>query len=170
VQRRNLWAPWRMPYIKALSNEGGCFLCANAANPAADQENFVLWRTTRSMVVLNMFPYNNGHVLIAPLRHVADLDALDEQEMLDVMRLIRDAQAVLSEAVHPNGFNVGMNFGRCAGAGLPGHMHIHIVPRWDGDTNFMAVTAGTDVISQSMKELYDELQKTSARLGFPRYK
>jgi ATP adenylyltransferase len=170
LERRNLWAPWRMTYIKTLSKEGECFLCASAAEPAKDTDNLVLWRTDKSMVISNKFPYNNGHMLIAPLRHIAGIEDATNEEMLDLMKLIREVQAVLSEAVHPNGFNVGMNLGRCAGAGLPGHLHIHVVPRWDGDTNFMAVTGGTDVISQGLKELYDELKQISEQHGYPHLK
>ena len=157
-----------MTYIKGLSKEGECFLCAAASAPEKDDENLVLWRTQKSIVVFNRFPYNNGHMLVAPLRHYAGLNEAADDEMLDMMRLVREMQALLTEAVHPNGFNVGMNLGRCAGAGLPGHLHVHVVPRWDGDTNFMAVTGGIDVISQGLKELYDELKAVSRRQGLPR--
>jgi ATP adenylyltransferase len=168
VERKNLWAPWRMTYIKALGKEGECFICANAAKPQEDQANLVLWRTDKSLVMFNKFPYNNGHMLIAPVRHIAGMEEAGDDELLELTKLIREVQAVLSEAVRPNGFNVGMNFGRCAGAGLPGHMHIHVVPRWDGDTNFMAVTGGTDIISQGLDELYGELKAISGSRGFPR--
>jgi ATP adenylyltransferase len=167
-ERKNLWAPWRMTYIKTLSKEGQCFICQNAANPQDDQENLVLWRTAGSLVMFNKFPYNNGHMLIAPTRHIAGMEEAGDDELLELTKLIREVQAALTEAVHPNGFNVGMNFGRCAGAGLPGHLHIHVVPRWDGDTNFMAVTGGTDVISQGLHELYGQLREISSHHRFPR--
>ena len=157
-----------MTYIRSLSKEGQCFICRNAAIPQDDENNLVLWRTARSLVMFNKFPYNNGHMLIAPIRHIAGMEEANNDELLELTKLIREVQAALTEAVHPNGFNVGMNFGRCAGAGLPGHLHIHVVPRWDGDTNFMAVTSGIDVISQGLHELYGQLRQISSRQGFPR--
>lgn len=168
MRRKNLWAPWRLAYIRTLSKKDGCFICDDLATPEKDRENLVLWRTAHSLVIFNRFPYNNGHLLIAPKRHIAGYDEMTDDEMLDSTRLIRDVQAALTQAVHPDGFNVGLNFGRCAGAGLPGHMHIHVVPRWNGDTNYMAVTSGVDVISQSLTELYDELRKTGEQLGLPK--
>jgi ATP adenylyltransferase len=159
-----------MTYIKTLSREGECFICANAAGPQNDRENLVLWRTALSLVIFNRFPYNNGHMLIAPVRHIAGLDQATDEESLEMFKLIRESQAILTRAINPAGFNIGMNFGRCAGAGLPGHLHIHVVPRWEGDTNFMAVTGGTDVISQGLTELYDELRNVSQQHGFPRLK
>jgi ATP adenylyltransferase len=167
LEQNNLWAPWRIPYIQAIGKTDGCFLCHNYAHPEGDQENLVLWRTDRSIVVLNRFPYNNGHLLVAPARHVAELSQTSEDEMLELIKLVRESQRALSLAIHPHGFNVGLNFGRCAGAGLPGHMHLHIVPRWDGDTNFMAVCSDTKVISQSLHELLAELKKVSAEHGLP---
>ena len=119
------------------------------------------------MVLFNRFPYNNGHLLICPVRHIPDLDSASDEELLEMMKLTRDCQKVLSEAIMPHGFNVGLNFGRCAGAGLPEHMHIHIVPRWDGDTNFMAVCADTDVISQGLANLFDQLKQISKKQNLP---
>jgi len=167
LERENLWAPWRIPYIKGLEKSEGCFLCHDLAHPEADDENLLLWRTGRSLVVLNRFPYNNGHLLIAPARHVAGLEETSDEEMLELTQLIREAQKALSIAINPCGFNVGLNFGRCAGAGLPGHMHIHVVPRWDGDTNFMNVCSDTDVISQSLVDLLGELRAVSCAQGLP---
>jgi ATP adenylyltransferase len=167
MERNNLWAPWRIKYIQGLSKKSPCFLCDYIASPDDDKKNFVLWRTPEAIVVFNRFPYNNGHLLIAPMRHIATLDQTSESELLTMTKLIRDSQAVLNGAIHPHGFNVGMNFGRCAGAGLPDHLHIHIVPRWDGDTNFMHVCSDTDVISQSMTDLYDLLIEQSGKLGLP---
>jgi len=166
----NLWAPWRMPYIRGIDKDkskGGCFLCHNRDNPQQDKENYVLWRCERSLVVFNRFPYNNGHLLIAPKRHIAGLDEADDAELLELMKLIRKCQEVLDIAVNPHGYNVGMNFGRCAGAGLPGHLHIHVVPRWNGDTNFMSVCSDTKVISQGMDELYALLTDISRENNLP---
>ena len=167
MERNNLWAPWRMKYIEQLSKETDCFLCDYQKSPEKDAENHVLWRTENSIVTFNRFPYNNGHLLIAPGRHIADLSDANDAEQLELIKLITACQKVLSAAISPHGFNVGINLGRCAGAGLPGHVHIHVVPRWDGDTNFMPVCSDTDVISQSMKELYDLLVKISAEQNLP---
>ncbi len=168
MERKNLWAPWRIKYIQGLSEPSDCFICDYVSHKERDESNFVLWRTERSIVVFNKFPYNNGHLLIAPCRHIGDLSGADDAELLETTRLIRDCQEVLTAAIKPHGFNVGMNFGRCAGAGLPEHMHVHIVPRWNGDTNFMHVCSDTDVISQSMEELYDELRRISGELELPK--
>jgi ATP adenylyltransferase len=167
LERDNLWAPWRIPYIRDIGKTDECFLCHDYAHPEQDEEDLVLWRTQRSLVVLNRFPYNNGHLLIAPARHIADLHDTSDDQMLELMRLVRESQRALSLAIHPHGFNVGLNFGRCAGAGLPGHMHIHVVPRWDGDTNFMSVCSDTKVISQSLQELLAELKRVSQDHGVP---
>ena len=167
MERENLWAPWRIPYIKGLERTEGCFLCHNLAHPEQDDENLVLWRTERSLVVLNRFPYNNGHLLIAPARHIADWEETSDDEMLELTKLMRESQRALSLTINPHGFNVGLNFGRCAGAGLPGHMHIHVVPRWDGDTNFMNVCSDTDVVSQSLVDLLNELKQASTKHGLP---
>jgi ATP adenylyltransferase len=181
MEQKNLWAPWRIQYIQGLCDEpsaagkkkkqagkkAGCFICHSLKHPQNDDENLVLWRTDKCIVIMNRFPYNNGHMLIAPARHVPDLEGADDEELLELIKLIRESQKALSLAIKPHGFNIGMNFGRCAGAGLPGHLHIHIVPRWDGDTNFMAVCAGTDVISQSLTELLGLLKKISKEKKLP---
>jgi ATP adenylyltransferase len=181
MERKNLWAPWRIQYVQGLGakplsagkkktaagSKTGCFICRNLKRPKDDDGNLVLWRTDKSIVVLNRYPYNNGHLLIAPARHIADFESSSNEEMLEMIKLIRESQKALSLAIKPHGFNVGMNFGRCAGAGLPGHLHIHIVPRWDGDTNFMDVCAHTDVISQSLAELLALLKKISKEQNLP---
>ncbi|MBW8042019.1 MAG: HIT domain-containing protein [Planctomycetes bacterium] len=167
MENKNLWAPWRINYIRTLSESNGCFICDIQKTPQDDDENFVLWRLDKSIVVLNRFPYNNGHLLIAPLRHIPDLQMSSDEELLELMKLVRDCQKALSVAIKPHGFNIGMNFGRCAGAGLPDHLHIHLVPRWDGDTNFMPVCSDTDVISQSMTELLELLKKVSKEHNLP---
>lgn len=167
MQRKNLWAPWRMEYIETLNESEGCFICSYQENPDLDKNNLVLWRTSNCIVVFNKFPYKNGHLLIAPCRHIATLDEATDDELLELTKLCRDCQTVLTAAISPHGFNIGMNFGRCAGAGLPDHMHIHIVPRWDGDTNFMHVCSDTDVISQSLTELYDKIRQISLEKNLP---
>lgn len=162
-----LWAPWRIGYVQGIDQDKKCFICHYQQNPQNDTENLVLWRTGSSIVILNRFPYNNGHLLIAPVRHIAELAQASDPELLDMTRLIREAQKALSLTIKPHGFNVGMNFGRCAGAGLPGHLHIHIVPRWDGDTNFMSACSRTKVISQSLAELLEQLKETSKVHNLP---
>lgn len=167
MERKNLWAPWRIKYIQGLAQSNGCFLCSYLNTPQEDKENLVLWRTDHAFVVFNRFPYNNGHLLIAPNRHIADFSDASNDELLCMMRLMRDCKKALTLAIAPHGFNVGMNFGRCAGAGLPDHVHIHVVPRWNGDTNYMHVCSDTDVISQSMTELYDKLIEVSQNEHLP---
>ena len=167
MERKNLWAPWRIQYIQGLGESGGCFICHDSENPGDDDKNLVLWRSDRSITMLNHFPYNNGHLLIAPTRHIPDLDQASDEELLELTKLIRESQKVLSLAIKPHGFNVGMNFGRCGGAGLPDHFHIHIVPRWDGDTNFINVCSDTNVISQSLTELLEQLKQISKKHNLP---
>ncbi len=167
MESKNLWAPWRIYYVQGLSKTNECFICHNLKNPQDDDKNLVLWRTSKSIVVLNRFPYNNGHLLIAPNRHIPDLQSATDEELLEVTKLIVESQKALTEVLKPHGFNVGMNFGRCAGAGLPDHLHVHLVPRWDGDTNFMSVCSDTDVISQSLTELLSQLKKVSKEHNLP---
>lgn len=160
MERENLWAPWRIGYITSTDKKAdGCFLCHSQTSSDQDDENQVIWRSTHCVLVMNRYPYNNGHVLVAPKRHFADLSDATDEEMLDLMQQVRDIQGCLTETIHPDGFNTGINTGRCAGAGLPGHLHIHVVPRWNGDTNFMSVCSETEVISQSMDELLSLLRK-----------
>ncbi len=164
IERKNLWAPWRMEYIQGLSgNDKKCFLCSYFEQKDSDKQNYVIIRSEHCFATFNRFPYNNGHLLIAPNEHKGDLDELSEECLLDLMVTLRRCKNMLTEAIKPHGFNVGINIGRCAGAGLPGHMHIHVVPRWDGDTNFMAVCGQTDVVSQSMEDLYAKLEPLKAK-------
>jgi len=167
LERKNLWAPWRIQYIQGLNESSECFICHNLENPQDDEKNLVLWRSNHCIVILNRFPYNNGHLLIAPKRHIGELDLAEDEELLELTKLVRESKKVLSLSIKPHGFNVGMNFGRCAGAGLPEHMHIHVVPRWDGDTNFINVCSDTDVISQSLTELFEQLKRKSEEHGLP---
>jgi ATP adenylyltransferase len=167
--KQNLWAPWRMEYIRTLAeeNQSGCFLCRYRDMADQDASNRVLWRSAQSLVVMNRFPYTNGHLLVAPLADKRDLSDLIDDEMNDLWRQTRDAKRVLEKAIAPQGFNVGINFGLCAGAGLPGHLHVHIVPRWSGDTNFMAVLGDIRVMPESLDRTYEHLRKVAAELGCP---
>ena len=158
---KNLWAPWRMKYINGLSNPHECFFCRYIKTPAADADNLVLWRSELVLACLNRFPYTNGHLLIAPNAHKSELAELSEAEMLELMQMLAKGQRALGRALNPQGFNVGINLGRCAGAGLPGHLHFHIVPRWEGDTNFMAITGETRVIPQDLSESYQVIKATA---------
>lgn len=153
-----LWAPWRLAYVaqpaKPPAAGDGCFVCRGLAADA-DRENLIAHRTPLSVVVLNRFPYNNGHLLIAPRAHKARPAELTDAETLDLQHLIRDLIEVVERRMNPDGFNVGLNLGAAAGAGLPGHLHWHLVPRWNGDTNFMPVLTDVKVIVQSLDALYD---------------
>ena len=156
-----LWAPWRLDYIAKLApaKPDECFICSGLAD-TNDRQNLVALRTPLSAVVLNRFPYNNGHLLVAPRAHKGRLDELDSAEMLDLMETVRKMTALLQDLMKPDGFNIGLNLGKVAGAGLPGHLHWHIVPRWNGDTNFMPVLGDTKVISQSLDSLWQMLTST----------
>lgn len=155
----HLWAPWRLAYIAAApksSTDDDCFICRGIAE-VDDRKNLIALRTPRTAVILNRFPYNNGHLLVAPLAHKGAFSDLDAGELLELQETVRRMIAVLDEAMSPHGYNVGLNLGRVAGAGLPGHLHWHVVPRWNGDTNFMSTVVDTRVISQSLDALYDLL-------------
>lgn len=166
-QSRNLWAPWRMKYIEALGDQRGegCFLCRYREAPQEDAANHVLHRGKAALVVLNSFPYTSGHLLVAPAAHAAQLEALPDDLHVELALLLRDAKRVLDHAYHPQGFNIGMNLGPCAGAGLPDHLHWHIVPRWGGDTNFMAVIDNIRVIPEALEDSYRRLSTAAAELG-----
>ena len=167
-QHRNIWAPWRMEYIASLGGDDDeCFLCHDRDHPGDDEKNLVLWRGSKTFAVLNRFPYTGGHMLVAPYDHVPDLDALDDGAMVEMMKFLRDLQKILARGIGAQGFNIGMNLGRCAGAGLPGHLHVHIVPRWAGDTNFMPVFGDVHVIPESLEKLYRLLRATGDELSLP---
>src|SRR4051794_23703033 len=169
-----LYAPWRMDYIRSLSKPGKdlppgeeCFLCGAAASSSDDdrRKRLVLWQTGQSVVMLNRFPYTNGHLLILPKAHKADLEELTDDERLDLLRQTTEAVRLLKRAVSAQGFNIGINLGRCAGAGVPGHLHQHVVPRWAGDVNFMHVVGETRIVPEAMSQLYKELMRVRAEMG-----
>lgn len=166
----NLWAPWRMEYIRSLDQEnqqaGGCFFCRYFDAPDQDREHHVLWRSERAFVMLNRFPYTNGHLMVALSRHAGDPADLAAGELEELTRLTYDGVALLRKSLRAEGFNVGSNIGRCAGAGVPDHLHNHIVPRWGGDTNYMAVIGGVRVIPDCLDALYDQLAADAAAMGF----
>jgi len=153
-----LWAPWRASYIRDASEsdaaDPGCFLCRGLAS-REDRDNFLAWRGPNSVVFLNRYPYNNGHLLVAPLKHRGTLGELSGAELLEPIETVRGVVTVLDRMLRPQGYNIGLNQGKSAGAGLPGHLHWHVVPRWDGDTNFMPVIGQAKVIVESLYEFYD---------------
>ncbi|MDD5128996.1 MAG: HIT domain-containing protein [Candidatus Omnitrophica bacterium] len=145
-----LWAPWRINYVSAKTKGKGCIFCK--AKKDASSEH-VIFKTKFSVVMLNIYPYNNGHLLVAPLRHIRDISQLTQEETVDLFKCLNRAKLLLQKVLKPQGYNIGFNLTRSAGAGITGHLHMHIVPRWIGDTNFMPVIAGTKIISQSLDEL-----------------
>jgi ATP adenylyltransferase len=165
---KNIWAPWRMEYLKTLGERReGCFLCDSRDEPERDRENLVLWRGEHGFCILNRFPYTGGHLLIAPYAHVPDLDALSPAAMVELLELARDAQAALREAISPDGFNIGWNIGECAGAGLPGHLHLHVVPRWVGDTNVVPILGGVRVIPEFLDTTWEKFRDAGQALNLP---
>lgn len=172
VDRDVLWAPWRMAYIKSEKKEEprsvvvapdgdpNCFVCQAVADSAEyDRERLVVGRTRTTIAILNRYPYNNGHLLVAPKRHVARLDLLTPDERRDVAEETTYWVGALEKAMNAEGFNVGLNLGRVAGAGLPGHLHWHIVPRWNGDANFLTTVGSTKSIPQALEAAWELLKR-----------
>jgi ATP adenylyltransferase len=152
-----LFAPWRIRYILS-EKENGCIFC-DKSKSTDDAKNLVLVRDRTCFALLNTFPYTAGHLMVAPYKHTAELDDLAESELADLILLTRRCQQILRKAIQPQGFNVGLNLGRIAGAGIVDHLHFHIVPRWGGDTNFMPVLADTQMIPQALSEMYETLRQ-----------
>jgi len=152
-----LWSPWRIEYIKGPHDDVGCIFCEK---PAAgdDDTNLILARATHAFALLNAYPYNPGHVMVAPFRHTGDFESLTAEESADVDLLIKRTLGVLREGEAPHGFNIGMNLARTAGAGIPDHLHWHIVPRWNGDTNFISIVGETRVLPELLAETYARLK------------
>ena len=152
-----LWAPWRMAYVSGEAQPAGCLLCSALA-AGDDAKHWILDRGRTAFLILNAFPYSSGHLMVATTRHVASPEDLDEQESLDLMRGAGRALAALRAVYHPDGFNLGVNIGRAAGAGVEGHLHLHVVPRWNGDTNFMPVVGAVKVMPESLEETFRRLR------------
>lgn len=152
-----LWAPWRFKYIEKADSETGCIF-VDLPRAAEDTRNLILYRGKKAFVMLNAFPYTNGHLMIAPYKHTADLADLDDEELLEINQLLAKAMGWIKAAYAPNGFNVGINLGSAGGAGIPTHIHWHIVPRWRGDTNFMTTVGDVRVLPQSLEESYEKLK------------
>jgi ATP adenylyltransferase len=153
-----LWAPWRMKYIDGISDSGdqGCIFCEKPAENN-DKKNFIVYRGITCYMILNVFPYNNGHLLVVPYIHKSGLEGLDADTRLELLDLSALAVEAIKKTMRPDGFNLGMNIGRSAGAGIADHVHLHVVPRWNGDTNFMPVIGYTKVISESLEDNYRKL-------------
>jgi ATP adenylyltransferase len=156
-----LWAPWRMEYITEEPRPG-CLFCRVIEDPDDKDAALVVWRPEGAIVLLNKFPYNPGHAMVAPLAHVGALEALDETQSADLMRALKRTLAVLKVVMHPEGFNVGANIGRVAGAGILDHVHLHVVPRWNGDTNFMPVLADVKVVNEHVLQTAAKLSEAFA--------
>jgi ATP adenylyltransferase len=155
-RRENLWAPWRLAYIKGEKEEG-CIFCTRLAR-SSDQDDYILFRGVRAFVILNAFPYTNGHLMIVPFEHTPDLEALDGGTLAEMDQLLKRSIVALKKAFAPQGFNVGWNIGRVAGAGVEEHIHEHVVPRWNGDTNFMPVLGGVTVIPDTLADTWKALK------------
>lgn len=159
-----LWAPWRSGYVTRLKDPRPqkCVFC-QIFKEKKDAKNFIFLREKLIFSVLNIYPYNNGHVMVVPNRHVGDLNDLTKEEYTQLFLSLASTKKILDKTLKPQGYNIGINLGRVAGAGFPGHLHIHIVPRWRGDINFMPVTGNTKVISQSLKDLYGRLSNAKSK-------
>jgi len=155
----HLWAPWRIEYIQNIpkAKQKGCLLCQKPQEDN-DEANLILYRGQTNFVMLNAFPYNPGHLMVAPYRHVADIQSLTDEESKEHFALIKKGTALLTKILNPAAFNIGLNLGKAAGAGIEGHIHTHIVPRWEGDTNFMPVLGDTRVVSQALADTYRKLK------------
>jgi len=152
-----MWAPWRLEYIINSGSDGGCIFCEKPKEKN-DEKNFIIYRGKESFALLNIYPYNNGHIMIAPYRHTGSLDDLSTETLCEMMELVKKITHRIKKEMKAQGFNVGINVGKAAGAGIEQHIHIHVVPRWPGDTNFMPVVCGTKIISESLKSVYDKLK------------
>jgi ATP adenylyltransferase len=160
VDVERLFTPWRREFIESAARADqptACFLCAAAATPDSDAETLVVHRDQRVLVILNRYPYNSGHLLVAPYAHTGDFAALDAPTAADLMHVSQRSVDVLQQVYTPHAFNLGLNLGRTAGAGLPDHLHVHVVPRWDGDTNFMPIVGQTKVLPESLVQTYARL-------------
>jgi ATP adenylyltransferase len=169
LSNKNIWAPWRTEYIMSLGemkDDGDCFVC-DARDSQDDAANLVVWRGPNAIAILNRYPYTGGHTLVCPNAHVADLDDMDEATHLECMTMLRDVKRVMAAAINPHGFNIGCNLGAPAGAGLPGHVHWHVVPRWVGDTNYLEVLAQTRIVPVSLEQLHTSLVDAARQFDLP---
>ena len=161
-----LWAPWRIEYIEACDKADGCIFCM-LPERGNDEEELILLRGKTAFVIMNRYPYTNGHLMVAPFKHTANMYDLSDEELVEINHLVRYCVRALEHAMHPHGFNLGVNLGRVAGAGVENHIHWHIVPRWSGDTNFMPVLGDVRVISEGLTRTYGKLKAAMEELGAP---
>jgi ATP adenylyltransferase len=159
----HLWSPWRLAYITGKASAGGCVFCHALSDPGAD--SLIVHRGRTCFVILNLFPYNNGHLMVIPNRHIASLTAATADELAELISLTQVSEAALTEVFSPHGLNMGINLGKPAGAGILDHVHMHIVPRWDGDTNFMTVVGRTRVLPEELPDTAAKLRPVFARLA-----
>ena len=158
-----LWSPWRLEYITRTNREEGCIFCQNTQ--PTDNSSLIVFQGQACYIILNLYPYNNGHLMVVPHRHVGSLAALTAEEMIEVGVLTQRCETALAEAYRPQGFNIGVNLGKSAGAGILDHVHVHVVPRWAGDTNFITVVGEMRVLPESLAESAARLRPIFARLN-----
>jgi ATP adenylyltransferase len=158
----HLWSPWRYRYVSTAGPEDACIFCVKSA-AGRDEENRIVYRGVRNFVILNLFPYTSGHLMVAPYEHVASIEEASEETAIEMMLLVRQAVRHLRAVYRPRGLNLGMNIGECAGAGIAGHIHMHVVPRWPGDANFMSVVGETRVMPEDISETYSKLKAAFAQ-------
>ena len=158
-----LWSPWRLAYVTGSHHESGCVFCHAARPPAAD--SLIVYERERCYVILNLYPYNNGHLMVVPSRHVGSFAELSTTELHELVELVQLTERVVQEAYAPHGLNVGVNLGKSAGAGVVGHLHVHVVPRWNGDTNFMTTIGESRVLPEDLASSAARLRPTFARLA-----
>ena len=156
-----LWTPWRYRYVTSTAEPGECVFCA-AGKATSDRESLVVHRASRNFVILNRFPYTSGHIMVVPYEHVASLEELSDEALVEMIRLAREAERRLRALYRPDGLNLGINLGKSAGAGIAGHLHLHVLPRWTGDTNFMTVTGETRVLPESLEVTWERLSRAFA--------
>jgi len=159
-----LWTPWRYQYVTEAEHPSGCVFCA-AANGSDDKESLIVYRASHNFVILNRFPYTNGHVMVVPYQHVSRLEDLDEPALVEMIQLARECEKQLRSIYRPDGLNIGMNLGQSAGAGIADHIHMHILPRWAGDTNFMSVVGETRVLPEELTVTWEKLSASWSRSG-----
>lgn len=163
-----LWSPWRTQYVESFKDEidgcNSCFICDAIEKIQEADFRLIVYHDDRIIIIMNKFPYNAGHLLVAPKRHIAEFTSLNEEELLSLSKSLQVSINALKELMKPHGFNIGINLGRVAGAGLPEHLHFHVIPRWNGDTSFITTISDTKVISQSLIEMHTKLKKIFADL------
>jgi ATP adenylyltransferase len=155
----HIWSPWRYAYIASLAHPSGCIFCAAARAPQSDRDNLVVYRGDLNFIILNLYPYTTGHLMVVPFEHSGSFPELDSPTTTEMMQLAKQAQVALQKEYGPDGFNIGFNLGRAAGAGVAGHIHLHVVPRWIGDANFVSIVGETRVLPEDLNTTYDKLKK-----------